>query len=32
MDTSGRTVLDPSNALAAGKQMFQKDDLAAILR
>lgn len=36
MDTSGRTILDPAAAKAGGaaaaKQMFNKDELAAILR
>lgn len=32
MDTSGRTVLDPTAAAQTVKQMFGKDELAAILR
>lgn len=34
MDTSGRTILDPSagKAGASAKQLFGKDELAAILR
>lgn len=32
MDTSGRTVLGPTAAVASAKQMFGKDEMAAILR
>lgn len=32
MDTSGRTVLGQSAAMASGKQLFGKDEMAAILR
>lgn len=32
MDTSGRTVLGPTAAVASVKQMFGKDEMAAILR
>jgi hypothetical protein len=32
MDTTGRTVLDPAATKASAKQMFGKDELAAILR